>query len=88
MSAGLLPSSLTHLTFGPKFNHSISAGVLPASVTHLSFGSGFQQPLSVVVLPQSLKLLILGRLYDPSLLDSLPKSVIVSYDEAISTQSM
>eukprot|EP01112_Ceratiomyxa_fruticulosa_P015379 TRINITY_DN4513_c0_g1_i4.p1 TRINITY_DN4513_c0_g1~~TRINITY_DN4513_c0_g1_i4.p1 ORF type:complete len:166 (-),score=21.10 TRINITY_DN4513_c0_g1_i4:154-651(-) len=44
---GLLPSTLTHLTFGYHFNKSVNS--LPASLTHLTLGSNFNQPLTIGV---------------------------------------
>ena len=51
-----LPYSLTHLTFGSKFNKNVS--VLPPTLTHLTFSYYFNQDVST--LPPSLTHLTFG----------------------------
>ena len=41
---GVLPASLTHLTFGYRFNQPLAEGVLPASLKQLTLGWEFDQP--------------------------------------------
>ena len=38
INEGVLPQSLTHLTFGFAYSEPIGVGVLPQSLTHLTFG--------------------------------------------------
>ena len=64
---GVLPSSLTHLTFGTNFNQPLGEGVLPSSLTHLTFGTNFNQPLGEGVLPSSLTQLVFGWFFDQEL---------------------
>ena len=54
-------SSLTHLTFGYKFNHPVEELILPQSLTHLTFGSRFNQPVNNIHLPSSLTHLKFGQ---------------------------
>jgi len=61
---GVLPASLTHLTFGDEFNHPIGVGVLPASLTHLTFGDEFNHPIDEGVLPASLTHLTFGEKFN------------------------
>jgi hypothetical protein len=47
-----MPNSITHLTFGEKFNQKILPGTLPNSITHLTFGYWFNQEILPDILPQ------------------------------------
>ena len=49
----MIPESVTHLTFGFKFNQKLEKGVIPESVTHLTFGYEFDQKLEKGVTYQS-----------------------------------
>jgi len=46
-----LPPTLTHLTFGWKYNQPLDRVTLPPKLTHLTFGLNFNQPLDNVTLP-------------------------------------
>jgi hypothetical protein len=73
---GILPSSLTHLTFGNFFNKPIESGILPSLLTHLTFGYYFNQPITSGVLPSSLIHLTFGDWFDqPIEPDVLPSSI-------------
>ena len=67
LHAGLLPASLTELTFGSEFNQPLAAVVLPANLTQLTFGKFFNQPLAAGVLPASLTQLTFGMYFNQPL---------------------
>ena len=54
LAKGVLPDSLTHLTFGYCFNQLILPGVLPASVKHLRVKHKFNGYIGSCVLPAGL----------------------------------
>jgi hypothetical protein len=43
IKVNILPSSLTHLTFGISFNQKIKVNILPSSLTHLTMGCDFNR---------------------------------------------
>jgi hypothetical protein len=65
-----LPNSITHLTFGYRFNQQINN--LPNSITHLSFGYAFNQLVNY--LPNSITHLNFGNSFNQSV-DYLSKSI-------------
>ena len=66
----LLPSSLTHLTFGESFD--LPVDLLPATITHLKFGAEFNHPVdNLQPILQSLELPF--NFVHP--LDNLPNSI-------------
>ena len=74
--------SLTHLTLGDNFNHSLAQGVLPQSLTHLIFGNSFNKALAQGVLPQSLTHLTFGHSFNHSIDQGLLPSnlIFLSFD--------
>jgi hypothetical protein len=80
---GVLPPSLTSLTFGEYFNQPLAPGVLPSSLTSLVFGEEFNQSLVPGVLPLSLTSLVLGFYFDqpmlPGVLPPLLTSLVFGY---------
>jgi hypothetical protein len=60
----MLPSSLTHFTFGYSFNQKLNLGVLPSSLTHLTFDRLFNRPIGPGVLPCSLTHLTFGHWFN------------------------
>jgi hypothetical protein len=82
-----LPSSVTHLTFGKYFSHSIekikkhnitfgeqlTETDIPISITHLTFGDVFNQPIKNCI-PSSVTHLEFGISFDQSL-NSIPLSI-------------
>jgi hypothetical protein len=60
---GVLPTSLTELTFDYMFNKSINKGVLPTSLIKLTFGDRFNKVINKLVLPSSLTELTFGTFY-------------------------
>ncbi len=80
----VLPSSITHLTFGGDFNQSVDN--LPNSITHLTFGYSFNQSVDKVVrsptgslvhqsvLPHSITHLTFGNNFNQSV-DKLPNNI-------------
>lgn len=69
-----IPSSITHLTFGPKFNYPIN-DLIPFSVTHLTFGIKFNQPINECI-PTSVTHLIFDLGFNQSVNGCIPSSVI------------
>jgi hypothetical protein len=67
LEVGVLPASLTHLTFGVNFNQSMGKDVLPGGLTHLTFGCCFTKSLEVGVLPASLTHLTFGVNFNQSM---------------------
>ena len=57
---GVVPASLTNLTFGFNFDQPLTVGVLPATLTHLTFGGEFNQRLTKQ-LPTGVRFLTLGK---------------------------
>uniref|UniRef100_A0A6C0C692 Uncharacterized protein n=1 Tax=viral metagenome TaxID=1070528 RepID=A0A6C0C692_9ZZZZ len=57
-----IPSTVTHLDFGDRFNRSI-IGSIPSSVTHLRLGNNFNGNLCKKSIPTSVKYLVLGEKY-------------------------
>ena len=64
-----LPHTLTHAVFGPLFNQNVDK--LPPSLTHLWLGRDFQQDLHLDTLVSLTHLVILGKVFKPSLPSSL-----------------
>jgi hypothetical protein len=64
-----LPNSVTHLTFGAKYN--LPDSIIPNSVTHLTFGNDYNQP---TIIPNSVTHLTFGDDYNQSTI--IPNSVI------------
>lgn len=73
ISKGMLPESLTYLTFGWCFNQPINEGTLPNSITHLTLGGGFNKSLDI--LPASLVYLTLDYYYNSLQISNLPEHV-------------
>lgn len=46
-SIGAITPSVTHLSFGQKFNQPIAIGAIPLSLAHLTFGDHFSQPITI-----------------------------------------
>jgi hypothetical protein len=73
---GVLPSSLTSLTFAKYFNQQLVKGVLPSSLTQLRLGWKFNQPLVVGVFPPSLTHLTFDNDFNQQLVEGvLPASL-------------
>lgn len=68
----LLPSTLTHLTFGIFFDNPVG-DLLPLSLQHLTFGTYFNQPVDS--LPPNLTHLRLGRFFNQNI-TSLPTTLL------------
>ena len=66
-----LPSTITHITFGDSFNHSVNR-VLPSSLLHLTFGKSYNS--SVRYLPNNITHLTFGDSFNLPV-DFLPKSI-------------
>jgi hypothetical protein len=76
IEVGVLPQSLTHLTFSVKFNQPIEVDVLPQNLTHLTFGSKFNKPIGLDVLPQNLTYLMFGNCFNQKIeVGVLPQSL-------------
>jgi len=78
----LLPSSITHLTFGDKFNQTVDN--LPPSLTHLIFGYYFNQPVDL--LPHSLLFLKFGFFLINLLINFLFLSTLLYLDVNLTNQ--
>ncbi|GAM17253.1 hypothetical protein SAMD00019534_004280 [Acytostelium subglobosum LB1] len=59
----VLPTSLTSLSFGERFDKVIAPRVLPSSLKSLTFGNSFNQPFTVGTLPLSLTQLRFGLVF-------------------------
>ena len=66
-----LPSTITHITFGKSFNHTINR-ILPPSLTHLTFGEQYNS--SVRYLPDNITHLTFGYSFNLPV-DHLPHSI-------------
>ena len=76
IKVGVLPQSLTHLTFSVKFNQEIDANVLPRNLSYLTFGSNFNKPIRSNVLPQTLTHLMFGNCFNQQIEENLlPQSL-------------
>ena len=72
-----LPTSLTSLTFGDRFNQSIDELPLPSSLTNLELGFRFDHPVTGLKLPESLTSLSFGYWFDQPIADlTLPPSLM------------
>ena len=78
---GDIPNSVTHLTFGYRFDQKLKEGDIPNSVTHLTFDEEFNQELNI--LPYGLKSLKLYK--NNKILSNLPftleKLIIENYNK-------
>ena len=75
LKEGDIPNSVTHLTFGWKFNQELKEGNIPNSVTHLTFDCDFNQKLKEGDIPNSVTHLTFGRWFNQEL-NILPQSLI------------
>lgn len=50
ISEGIIPPSVTRLTFGKNFNQPLKPGDIPGSVTHLTFNKTYEHPIPEDVL--------------------------------------
>ena len=66
-----LPSTITHITFGKSFNHTINR-ILPPSLTHLTFGEQYNS--CVRYLPDNITHLTFGYWFNLPV-DHLPQSI-------------
>ena len=74
--AGVLPTGLHTLVFGPCFNQPIVPGVLPPRLHTLKMGQSFDQHFAPGSLPPKLHTLILGECYNQQIGDNvLPPSL-------------
>ena len=74
---GLIPDSVTDLTFGSNFNQPLESGYIPNSVTNLRFGDKFNQPLRLGHIPNSVTNLRFSDNFNQPLLQGhIPDSVI------------
>jgi len=67
----ILSKSLTHLTFGEKYNFPLQ---IPSTVTHLTLGADFQQELDI---PLSISHLFISNQYQ----GKIPININVSFDQ-------
>ncbi len=65
---GVLPPTLTSLTFGDSFNRALGLGVLPSTLINLTFGACFNNALKLGVLPPRLIALTFGCYFDQIIL--------------------
>lgn len=72
---GVIPSSVTHLTFDAEYDKHVAAGVIPSSVTHLKFGRNMKQPVTFDTIPHSVTHLVLSPLQLIDNPDWIPPSV-------------
>lgn len=70
---GFIPDTVTHLTFGNKFNKSIR-NCIPSSVKYLRFGTDFNQNIRNCI-PYGVEHLTLEYGFTNTIHDSVPKSV-------------
>lgn len=61
---GDIPYSVTHLTFGDKFNQPLPKGCIPSSVTHLTFGQEFECQILPGDIPNSVTYLTFGAKFN------------------------
>ena len=63
MNNGILPSSLTHLTFSnnSSFNQQMGQNTLPNGLVYLQLGKIYNKPIGKNVLPDSLQKIVLGK---------------------------
>ncbi|GAM23961.1 hypothetical protein SAMD00019534_071360, partial [Acytostelium subglobosum LB1] len=77
---GSIPSIVTQITFGERFNQHIPLGALPPSLTALKFGHSFNRPIAPGAIPSSVTKLKFGNMFDQVIIPGCLPSGLKSLD--------